>query len=768
MYLEKNKLFADMVPAAEAINGAVGGMVVAAEQAIAIVDEEYKGQIGKTTEDLKDAGQQLVNYAYQVRSDPQNRAPQREAIKAAKSVLQNVTSLVLIEEMANIKALAVMAKRIGEATTRITEATTREAAEYPCLEVERVSEELIKRVSQRAADSKNPDFREALQDSCNELHDSITKHHKYTSEFLVDLSTEHADMKNKCAALVFDALDEVIEGVKVLFEEHSKFVDSAFKFRPIRTIAEEEVLKARGDLVTLLGSLVESISKGDGPTRARAIVAAAQREMDNAISVAENTKDPIKKEIITKGVAALKKETAQLVTAIKPVLANPNNEAAAKILEAEIRATQQIAESLASAVAHSPAEAVAINGNKLAYELETLVNAAKKGDRNLANAVLATLGGAFDRHIEMAEIMAQSIQDRSRREEVLDAINKLKNIKSPILTAAKAAIETDSAEAHQKLAQLVAEAKSALYTISRPHEMVSAVGNQLQYNIDTLLKVMERGGENVAFDTQSLAKNIATDAKRQAEAAEAYAATLKNPKRKQEIKTAANEVGNYADQLIAAIDAFATSPKDKAKKERVEKLAQKTKEASERLTEITKPTAEDTLELRAAKASLNYAGMGEPNLAVIGPVDAHVMLAAQEMAAAVRGKLSDSSPLGKLVSFSKTISEDMANLAAFAAQGKKKEMIMAAKKIAAAVKQVVANAQAICANCQDPVLRSAVSNYANAASNYGTQLSIIAAVKAASDDNDPTAEAQLVTCSQGLCASVIGAVGAAESASIKK
>jgi hypothetical protein len=55
------------------------------------------------------------------------------------------------------------------------------------------------------------------------------------------------------------------------------------------------------------------------------------------------------------------------------------DEAAARILEAEIRATQQIAESLASAVAHSPAEAVAINGNKLAYELETLVSAAKKG-----------------------------------------------------------------------------------------------------------------------------------------------------------------------------------------------------------------------------------------------------------------------------------------------------------------------------------------------------------------------------------------------------
>lgn len=58
----------------------------------------------------------LIIIRYKVRAEPKNRVPQRAAIKAAKGVLQNVTSLVLIEEMANIKALAIMAKRIGEAT----------------------------------------------------------------------------------------------------------------------------------------------------------------------------------------------------------------------------------------------------------------------------------------------------------------------------------------------------------------------------------------------------------------------------------------------------------------------------------------------------------------------------------------------------------------------------------------------------------------------------------------------------------------------------
>ncbi len=49
-----------------------------------------------------------------------NRTPQRAAIKAAKNVLQSVSSLVLIEEMANIKALVVMAKRVGEATSYVS------------------------------------------------------------------------------------------------------------------------------------------------------------------------------------------------------------------------------------------------------------------------------------------------------------------------------------------------------------------------------------------------------------------------------------------------------------------------------------------------------------------------------------------------------------------------------------------------------------------------------------------------------------------------
>jgi hypothetical protein len=58
------------------------------------------------------------------------------------------------------------------------------------------------------------------------------------------------------------------------------------------------VIKARGDLVTLLEGLVKSIQQGEGAARARAIVQAAHREIEHATAAAESCKDPVKKGLI--------------------------------------------------------------------------------------------------------------------------------------------------------------------------------------------------------------------------------------------------------------------------------------------------------------------------------------------------------------------------------------------------------------------------------------------------------------------------------------
>jgi len=50
--------------------------------------------------------------------------------------------------------------------------------------------------------------------------------------------------------------------------------------------------------------------------------------------------------------------------------------------------------------------------------------------------------------------------------------------------------------------------------------------------------------------------------------------------------------------------------------------------------------------------------------------------------------------------------------------------------------------------------------------NFAVQLKIIAGVKAASSDDDPAAEHQLITCAQGLANSVVQTVKAADAATV--
>lgn len=91
-------------------------MIQAAEQTTSIIDKEFIDELQSTAHGLQSAGQQLVDEAYNVRASPNDRKPQREAIKAAKTMLQKVSALVLIEEMGNIKTLVTIAKRVGETT----------------------------------------------------------------------------------------------------------------------------------------------------------------------------------------------------------------------------------------------------------------------------------------------------------------------------------------------------------------------------------------------------------------------------------------------------------------------------------------------------------------------------------------------------------------------------------------------------------------------------------------------------------------------------
>eukprot|EP01132_Coremiostelium_polycephalum_P011718 gene11718-14343_t len=752
---EKNTLFGDMVPGVELIQQAVNGMVEAADETIEMIDEEFRGQLTDISKKLNNAAGQLYAHAVRARDDPWNRSPQKDAIKAAKQILQNVVLLVLIEEQSNIKVLVNIAKKAAEG-------------------------ELVKRSQRRSEGSHNPELRNKLEDVSVQVNNLGDLHQKAAREVCRNPKDDSLKGKrSEYSIKLLSAIDELIYTIKLIFAANTKFVDLAFKWKPVRTMAEDEVTNAAAQLVDHLRTLPKQIEAGNGPAAAREIVNAANIQISNAIIVANRCEDPVKKKMILKNIEELKKLTPQLISAMKPVLENPNDEAAQRHLANTIYATEKAAENLATAVISTPSEIVAASGANLARELDSLEDAINKGDKKRAETIVSNLGNTIDRHIEMATALLDSIQDPSLRHQVQKAIEKLIALKPKILESANKAINNPKdEEAKKQLSSLIKEAKTAITQISQPYEVVAALNSKLHNDLDNLVKCIDAGGDDMQFKGVQHAKDIAANIKKQIEEAEAYANSITDPERKKQVLAAIEQLKQLTPQLLEAIKEVLADPNNKEARRKLDNLIKAVKDASSNLAMVIQPTA-DELKQEKTRRELSMAKIAEipkpapqpeptpaAKFKIEGPVNKAVYVAAEEVASALESKVRDNSPLGQLVSFSDDIASQMALLSSYAAKGDVKGMITAARKIADSIKQVTINAKGIADKCTDPRLKQAVLTYTDCGGNFSTQLKILCAVKSSSE-NDANAEEQLVTCAKGLSSAVINIVKSAEAASLK-
>ncbi|GAM17036.1 hypothetical protein SAMD00019534_002110 [Acytostelium subglobosum LB1] len=773
---EKNTLFGDMVPGVELIQQAVLGMCEAADETIKLIDQEFKEQLIETSSRLKTSANQLYADAVRARSDPWNRAPQKDAIKSAKLILQHVVLLVLIEEQSNIKVLVAIAKKVAEGVHRIDDIENVNQLNIMINDVISLEEELVKRSKRRSEGSNNAEFRDRL-DELASLVDTLSRQHQNAARQVCNNPHDHNARATRVDAShkLLGAIDDLIHTIKLIFASNTKFVDLAFKWKPVRTIAEDEVSAAAARLIDHLYGLHKQIELGNGPAAAREIVNAANLQISNAIVVANRCEDPVKKKMILKSIEELKRLTPMLIAAIKPVLENPNDAKAKQHLDNLIYQTQRAAENLATAVTSSPNEIVAANGAAIARELDALEDALSKGDTKRAEAIVSNLGNSIDRHIELSSTLLDSIQDPSLRHQIQKAIDRLIEVKPKLLdTANKCIRNPHDDEARRQLGQHIKETKSALSAISQPHEIVSALNAKLHNDLDSLLKCIDEGGPDMQIKAVQHAKDIAADIKRQIEEAEAYAATVKDPARKQQILDAVNRLKELSPLLMEAIRNVLADPTNKAARDRLEELVRQVKDASNNLAAVMQPTPEELRQQRLEREKLMQKKVvveQEPPKAptkfkIEGPVNKAVYNAAEDVANALEKKVRDNTPLGKLVSFGDEIAAQMALLASFAAKGDVKGMINTAKKIAEMIKAINLNARQIADQCTDPRLKQAVYTYLDCGGNFSTQLKIICAVKSDCDDNS-TSEEQLVTCAKGLASAVINTIKSAEAATLR-
>ncbi|GAM27905.1 hypothetical protein SAMD00019534_110810, partial [Acytostelium subglobosum LB1] len=775
---EKNTLFGDMVPGVELIQQAVFGMCEAADETSASIDDEFRPQLSDTNNSLRGAANELFRHAVRARDDPWNRAPQKDAIKAAKLILQQVVLLVLIEEQSNIKTLVNIAKKAAEGVRRIDEIENVNQLNVMINDVISLEDELVRRSQRRSEGSHNAEFRQRLEDLASVVSTVSQQHQQAARSVCSNPSDQGArQRRGELSHRLLGAIDDMIETIKLIFAANTKFVDLAFKWKPVRTMAEDEVTAQSAQLISNLHALPRRMETGQGPAAAREIVNNANNQISNAQIVANRCEDPIKKRMILKNIEELKKLTPQLIAAMKPVLENPNDLKARQHLDNLIYATQKASENLATSVISTPSEIVAAHGASLAREFETLEDAIHKGDVKRAETIASNLGAAIDRHIELATALLDTIQDPSLRYQVQKSIEKLIALKPKILDTAQRCIRNPrDEEAKRQLGQLIKEAKGAIADISQPYEVVAALNNKLHNDLDSLLNTINAGGPDMQYKGVQHAKDIAADIKKQIEEAEAYANSIKDPHHRQQILDAVNQLKKLTPQLLEAIKDVLANPNDRAARQRLEDLVRQVKDASTNLAIATQPTGEE-LKMQRLNREMSMAKVTQPpkpvevkpapsKFKIEGPVNKAVYVAAEEVANALEKKKRDDTPLGKLVSFGDDIAAQMALLSSYAAKGDIKGMISAARSIADAIKAVNMNARQIADNCTDPRLKQAVLTQLDCGSNFSTQLKILCAVKAASDDAS-TSEEQLVTCARGLSSAIINIVKSAEAASIR-
>ncbi|KAM9977350.1 hypothetical protein ACTFIR_011212 [Dictyostelium discoideum] len=813
---EKNTLFGDMVPGVELIQQAVNGMAEAAEETVSLIDEEFIGQLEGTSKQLKNSAGQLYVHAVRAREDPWNRVPQKDAIKAAKQILQNVVLLVLIEEQSNIKVLVNIAKKAAEGVRRIDEIENIKQLDVMIGDVNQLQNELVKRSQRRSEGSHNPELRSKLEDIATMVN-ILSEQHQASARDVCRNPREETlrSKRSELSSKLLSAIDDLIYTIKLIFENNTKFVDLAFKWKPVRTMAEDEVTRASAVLIDNLRTLPKSIEAGNGPAAAREIVNAANLQISNAILVANRCQDPVKKKMLLKQIEDLKKLTPMLISAMKPVLENPNDQEAQKHLESVIYSTQRASEALATAVVSSPAEIVAASGVSLARDLDSLEEAIASGDKKRAQVILSHIPGAIDKHIELANALLETVTDPGQRHQIKQSIERLQTLKPRIIENANRAIANpNDHEARKNLSSDIKEAKKAIGQISQPYEVVSALNTKIHNDLDSLIKCIDEGGPDMQVKGVQYAKDIANSIKKQIEAAEAYAQTITDPDRKKQVLDSIEQLKRLTPQLLEAIRACLANPDDKEARKRLDDVVRRVKEASSNLSQVIQPTADELKEekrkrneeiarieaeekakaralLKAAELARIEAEEEKKRLAIIeeekkrlaaeeeerkrapklvvpeGPVNKAVFGAAADVAQALESKVRDGTPLGILVQLSDEIAQQMALIASFAMNGDVKGMITAARKIADTIKQVQTQAKHIADNCTDPRLKQNVLTYCDCGGNFSTQLKILCAVKS-NDFNDPTAEEQLVTCAKGLSGAVINLVKSSEAASIKQ
>ncbi|KAK5584361.1 hypothetical protein RB653_005972 [Dictyostelium firmibasis] len=497
----------------------------------------------------------------------------------------------------------------------------------------------------------------------------------------------------------------------------------------------------------------------------------------------EQVKDPHKKVALNEIAEKLKQVSQPISNAANNTVAKPSDNASKTELNNLINQTKEL---LGKAVVNAsnndnPTQQLDQVLYKASNDINRLNNAIERGDEKSIGDSLTNLKDTENR----LKVLGNSLPSNSAEsEKVKKSIQEISNQVLPTIIKNATVVLTQPKDSTTSKSTVNKESKKALSDLSNvisitnksPEEKIIANGTVLHRDTDQLsnsTKQSKIDPTQVQNNVDSIYKTVAE----QTLLARALANQTGNQPRKQDLQNKSDQLEKLLPELEKANREVQTAasngkPIDKQTIDKLDKITNDIKSINQ---SIVSDAINEKLEKEHKEREIREAAYREEQERLRREKEERekaqqdeVLAAAQKIAERTKNLNKDQTPEGKLYSTAQGIAGIMRDLSIAATSNDKKGMITCSKLLAEQVAIYLQQAKETASKCTDPKLKEQIITAAQAAKNFTVQLKIIAAVKAASEDDDASSnKQQLVKCAKGLAKAIVGTINAVEIGQIR-
>ncbi|EGG23992.1 putative actin binding protein [Cavenderia fasciculata] len=523
----------------------------------------------------------------------------------------------------------------------------------------------------------------------------------------------------------------------------------------------------------------DRVIKASTPSTEERLLARAVKIGETLDRVNQSAKKGSKGDV-ENNVKELREELGETVNLIKQAAEqsrDPHKKVALNEIADKLKNVAQPISSSASGLADKPADA------RLQQELQQSIQQAKD---LLGRAVVNATDAIFKANNDVNHLASATQQGDQKN--IGDALLSLQDSEKPVtpttrfysasvgcrrkLSAHPAKGSRSSQTDHRLECQKAIQDLSASLaaTNAAPEEKIIANNTVANHEAEGLVKSAknkDKKGTELHTDTT---RQVLSE---QALLARALAAHTDNQARKQELVAKANAIEQILPQIDIASSAVQANPQDKQSADKLEQLVNMAKQNNQKI--VNEALAEKR-EKEEREKQIKIKQQQEKEERERREKEEREKTERDEVAAAAAKIKERTDALskdantaeGKLYSTAAGIAGLMKDLSEAARTNDKKGMLTVSKLLSEQVAIYLQQAKDTAAKCTDPKLKEQIITAAQAAKNWTVQLKIIAAVKAASDDDDPTSnKQQLVKCAKGLSKAILETINTVEIGSIR-